>query len=210
MQGGSLGGGDDPYWDAGRLGGTLTHLAREHPPTGECVLSVANTGCAVQAAWPSCLCARLRDPGRAAAADRTPRALLLALQRRTGARWRACPWGPSSSTMCPCAWRHTRCRAHVSFAWRSAELLTRCWRRATGQLLPAAAAHLTLPPLPLPRCCSLHRRVAAGPPADAVPSLRSATDARRAEPPGVHAGSDVGAARAGRHVSPRRAAPGAA
>jgi len=34
MQGGPLGGGDDPYWDAGRVGGTLSHLAREHPPTG--------------------------------------------------------------------------------------------------------------------------------------------------------------------------------
>ena len=34
MQGGPLGGGEDPYWDAGRLGGTLSHLAREHPPTG--------------------------------------------------------------------------------------------------------------------------------------------------------------------------------
>ncbi|KAI7841821.1 hypothetical protein COHA_004350 [Chlorella ohadii] len=31
--GGPLGGGEDPYWDAGRLGGTLSHVAREHPPT---------------------------------------------------------------------------------------------------------------------------------------------------------------------------------
>lgn len=34
LQGGPLGGGEDPYWDAGRLGGTLSHVAREHPPTG--------------------------------------------------------------------------------------------------------------------------------------------------------------------------------
>lgn len=35
QQGGPLGSGDDPYYDAGRLGGTLSHLAREHPPTGK-------------------------------------------------------------------------------------------------------------------------------------------------------------------------------
>ncbi|KAL4425495.1 hypothetical protein ABPG75_009511 [Micractinium tetrahymenae] len=35
LTGGALGGGDDPYWDAGRVGGTLSHLAHEHPPTEE-------------------------------------------------------------------------------------------------------------------------------------------------------------------------------
>jgi hypothetical protein len=34
MQGVAPGGGEDPYHDAGRMGGTLSHLAREHPPTG--------------------------------------------------------------------------------------------------------------------------------------------------------------------------------
>lgn len=34
-QGALPGGGDDAYWDAGRMGGTLSHLAREFPPTGE-------------------------------------------------------------------------------------------------------------------------------------------------------------------------------
>ncbi|KAL4860036.1 E3 ubiquitin-protein ligase RNF123 [Chlorella vulgaris] len=35
LRGGPLRGGGDPYFDIGRVGGTLSHLAREHPPTDE-------------------------------------------------------------------------------------------------------------------------------------------------------------------------------
>ena len=51
LQGAAPGGRDDPYYDAGRLGGTLSHLAREHPPTGApaapcgCVCGPGATAC---------------------------------------------------------------------------------------------------------------------------------------------------------------------
>lgn len=41
LQGTPPRGGDDPYYDAGRLGGTLSHLIREHPPTGAALLCPA-------------------------------------------------------------------------------------------------------------------------------------------------------------------------
>jgi hypothetical protein len=51
LQGTPPGGGDDPYYDAGRLGGTLSHLIREHPPTGAALLCLAAVWAALQPAF---------------------------------------------------------------------------------------------------------------------------------------------------------------